>query len=84
MNAIFWWVLENTIVIVLLIPLVAAVCRLFRNRPAVQHVLWVVLLFKFIMPPVWSWPWSVAQLWPTLRPAALARLDSAPDELRYS
>ncbi len=79
MNAIFWWVLENTIVIVLLIPLVAAVCRLFRNRPAVQHVLWVVLLFKFIMPPVWSWPWSVAQLWPTLRPAALARLDSAPD-----
>ncbi len=79
MNAIFWWALENTIAIVVLIPLVAAVCRLFRNRPAVQHVLWVVLLLKFIVPPVLSWPWPVAQLLPTLRPAAMARVGSPPD-----
>ena len=59
MNAILWWLAQNTITIVILIPIVAAACRLFRNRPAVQHVLWAVVLLKFITPPVVSWPWPV-------------------------
>jgi beta-lactamase regulating signal transducer with metallopeptidase domain len=77
MNGILWWLAQNTIAILFLIPIVAAVCRALHNRPAVQHVLWVVLLLKFISPPVVSWPWTVPQLWPSSRPAAIGRVELA-------
>ena len=39
-------------------PLVAVACRLCRNRPAVQHLLWAVVLLKFVTPPVVCSPGS--------------------------
>ena len=78
MTTIFWWLAQNTLAIVVLIPLAIVVCRLFRRRPAVQHAIWVVLLFRFITPPVVSWPWSIEQVWPSLEPAAAAVMDPAP------
>jgi beta-lactamase regulating signal transducer with metallopeptidase domain len=64
MNTLSWWLAQNTITVALLIPMVALACRLFRNRPAVQHLLWAVVLIKFITPPLAEWPWSVPQLGP--------------------
>ena len=37
MNTLAWWLLQNTLTLTLLVPLVALACRLFRQRPAVCH-----------------------------------------------
>jgi beta-lactamase regulating signal transducer with metallopeptidase domain len=67
MITLLCWLGQNTFTIVVMILFVAAACRLFRNRPAVQHVLWVIILLKFVTPPVVSWPWSVQQVGQALR-----------------
>lgn len=36
--------------------LVEFACRLGKFRPAVCHALWLVVLLKFVVPPVVSWP----------------------------
>src|SRR4029450_5697777 len=36
-----------------------AICRTFRVNPVVRHALWVLVLIKFITPPVMTWPWPV-------------------------
>ncbi len=56
MNTLLWWLVENTLTIAILIPIVAAASRLCRNRPALEHVLWVVVLLKFMTPPLAVWP----------------------------
>lgn len=62
MNTLFWWLGQNTITVAVMIPLVVAAGWFFRHRPAVQHLLWVIVLLKFVTPPVVSWPWTVEQL----------------------
>lgn len=62
MNTWPWSLGQNTITVALMLPFVLLACRLFRNRPAVQNVLWVVVLLKFVTPPIVSWPWTVEQL----------------------
>ena len=57
---------QNTITIAISIPIVAAACRLCRNRPAVQHILWAVVLLKFLTPPLVFWPWPVQRFSPAL------------------
>ncbi len=70
MNELVWWFGQNTLAALLMIPCVVLACRLFRDRPAVQHLLWLVILLKFVTPPVVVWPWSVDELqrmaWPQL------------------
>jgi hypothetical protein len=46
-----WWIVQNTMVIGLLAAIVAIACRFGRLRPAVQHILWVVVLLKFLLSP---------------------------------
>jgi bla regulator protein BlaR1 len=62
MNAVLWWLGQNTIAVAVMLPFVLIGCWAFRSRPAVQHVLWLVLLVKFLMPPVFETPWSVESL----------------------
>jgi beta-lactamase regulating signal transducer with metallopeptidase domain len=62
MNTLLWWLGQNTVMVAVMIPFVLCACRLFRNRPAVQHVLWIVVFLKFVTPPVVSWPWTVEQV----------------------
>ena len=57
-----WWMLQTSVVATALIVVVAAVCRLGRLRPAVQHALWLVVLLKLATPNVAQWPWSVGEL----------------------
>jgi len=59
MNEILWWFGQNTLTAILVIPCVLLACRLFRDRPAVQHLLWLVILVKFVTPPIVAWPWGV-------------------------
>jgi beta-lactamase regulating signal transducer with metallopeptidase domain len=62
MNTLFWWLGENTIAVAVMVPFVLLASRLFRHRPGVQHALWVVVLLKFVTPPVVAWPWTVEQV----------------------
>ena len=62
MNAVLWWLCQNTVAVALIVPLVLLLGRAFRARPAVQHALWLVLLVKFLMPPIVESPWSVESL----------------------
>jgi uncharacterized protein (TIGR03067 family) len=62
MSMWLWWLGQNTVTIAVMIPFVLLLSRLFRNRPAAQHLLWLVVLVKFLTPPILSWPWTVEQL----------------------
>jgi beta-lactamase regulating signal transducer with metallopeptidase domain len=62
MIALLWWCAETTLMTAVMIFFTVATCRLFRHRPAVQHALWVVVLVKFVTPPIVSWPWSAQQV----------------------
>lgn len=62
MNSILWWLVQNSISIALAVPVVWVACRLFRNRPAAQHLLWLVVLVKFATPSLVVWPWSLPGL----------------------
>jgi beta-lactamase regulating signal transducer with metallopeptidase domain/WD40 repeat protein len=62
MTTILWWLIQNTCTVALLVPIVALVCRSMRNRPALQHALWLVVLVKFVTPPFVAWPWSAREM----------------------
>ncbi len=66
MDGPLWWLAQNTLTIALAIAVVALLCRLTPRRPALHHLLWLVVLLKFLTPPVVVWPWTVddlAQRW---------------------
>jgi len=56
------WFGQNALAALLMIPCVMLACRAFRDRRAVQHLLWLVILLKLVTPPVVVWPWSVDEL----------------------
>jgi beta-lactamase regulating signal transducer with metallopeptidase domain len=77
-NAVLWWLVQNTLIVALLIPLVAIACRLCRNRPAVQHLLWAVVLLKFVTPPVVCWPVNMERFSLELRSMLTPPAGAAP------
>jgi beta-lactamase regulating signal transducer with metallopeptidase domain len=78
MITLLWWLAQNTITIAVMILFAAAASRLFRNHPAVEHMLWVVILLKFVTPPIVSWPWSVQLLGQSLRSLVASEAHLAP------
>ena len=61
------WLAENAVVGAILAVAVLIVCRTLRPRPAVQHLLWVLVIVKLIAPPLVAWPWDVPE-WLGRRP----------------
>jgi hypothetical protein len=53
-----WWLFQNVIVTAGLALIVAAVCRTGRIGPVGRHALWLVVLVKFVTPPLVVWPWA--------------------------
>jgi hypothetical protein len=58
-----WWIVENTLIASLLALLVALVSRAKRVPPVVRHGLWLVVMLKLIVPPVFSLGISVPGNW---------------------
>jgi len=56
MQHILGWLVQNTLVVALLVPVVLLVGRLWRFRPANQHLLWLLMLVKLLTPPLVNWP----------------------------
>ena len=56
-----WWTFQNVIITAGLALAVAMTCRLARIGPVARHALWVVVLVKFITPPLVVWPWMAPE-----------------------
>ena len=54
MSPISDWLLSTWIVTSVLVAFVLAVARMFRRQPALQHLLWLVVLIRFICPPAFA------------------------------
>ena len=54
-----WWIAQNVVVTAALALVVAVACRLLRAGPVARHALWVLVLIKFITPPLVVWPWAL-------------------------
>jgi beta-lactamase regulating signal transducer with metallopeptidase domain len=53
-----WWIFQNLVTTTVLAAGVALVCRYGRIGPVARHALWVLVLVKFITPPLVVWPWA--------------------------
>ncbi len=65
MPSIFLIGLENVLAATLIAAVVAVLSPWLRRRPAVAHVLWLLVLVKLVTPPLWFW--SVPE-WPKSKP----------------
>jgi beta-lactamase regulating signal transducer with metallopeptidase domain len=65
-----WWLFQNLVVTALLAGAVGLVCRTTRVGPVIRHALWLIVLIKFVTPPIVVWPWSAPD------PLGVAALDA--------
>ena len=65
-----WWIFQSLVTTAALAALVAVVCGVGRIGPVARHALWVLVLVKFVMPPLVVWPWAAPD------PLRLARTES--------
>ncbi len=64
-----WWLFQNVVITTALAAMVVVVCRATRIGPVARHALWVLVLVKFVTPPLVVWPW------PAPDPLGVAALD---------
>lgn len=53
-----WWMFQNLVITTVLAAAVAVACRVGRIGPVARHALWVLVLVKFVTPPLVVWPWA--------------------------
>jgi beta-lactamase regulating signal transducer with metallopeptidase domain len=68
-----WWLFQNVAITSALAVLVVIVSRVTRIGPVARHALWVLVLVKFVTPPLIVWPWAAPD------PFGLAALDVRVD-----
>ena len=71
-----WWIFQNLVITTALAAAVALACRFGRIGPVARHALWVLVLVKFVTPPLVVWPWAAPD------PFGIAALDAPPPEAR--
>jgi beta-lactamase regulating signal transducer with metallopeptidase domain len=69
-----WWLFQNVVITAALAAVVIAACRLTRIGPVARHALWLVVLVKFVTPPLVAWPWTVPD------PLGIAALDAGVEQ----
>lgn len=52
---------NNSISTAVLVPVVLLLCRIFDRRPAVQNLLWLLLLVKFMTPQLPGFSWVIPE-----------------------
>src|SRR6187549_2875384 len=53
-----WWIFQNVVITTALAAAVTMIGRSGRIGPVAKHALWVLVLLKFITPPIVVWPWA--------------------------
>jgi beta-lactamase regulating signal transducer with metallopeptidase domain len=71
-----WWLFQNIVITTALAATVAMIGRTRRIGPVAKHALWVLVLLKFITPPLVVWPWAAPD------PLGLAAPSAVVDESR--
>lgn len=71
-----WWIFQNLVITTALAAAVALACRFGRIGPVARHALWVLVLVKFVTPPLVVWPWAAPD------PFGIAALDASVPEAR--
>jgi beta-lactamase regulating signal transducer with metallopeptidase domain len=69
-----WWIFQNVVVTAALAGIVLLLCRFGRIGPVARHALWVLVLVKFVTPPLVVWPWAAPD------PLGVARFDATTGE----
>ena len=64
-----WWLFQNVVMTTALAATVWVICRVTRIGPVARHALWLLVLVKFVTPPLVVWPWAAPD------PLGLAALD---------
>ena len=54
-----WWVFQNLVATTALAVLVIGACRVMKPGPVAKHALWLLVLIKFVTPPIVEWPWAL-------------------------
>jgi beta-lactamase regulating signal transducer with metallopeptidase domain len=67
----FQWLIVHTVTTAALAVVVLTASRCFRLGAAARHLLWLIVVVKFLTPPVVYWPWTLAMYGPA--PATTAR-----------
>jgi beta-lactamase regulating signal transducer with metallopeptidase domain len=70
------WFAETTIVAAILALVAVALGKQRRVAPSFRHALWLVVLIKFLTPPLVSWPWATE--WRPLEWPAVWRQTASP------
>ena len=52
-----WWIFQNVVITAGLVAAMAMLCRFTSIGPVARHALWLVVLVKFVTPPLVVWPW---------------------------
>lgn len=65
-----WWVFQNIVITTVLAAAVMLVARAARIGPVARHALWLLVLIKFVTPPLVVWPWAAPD------PFGIAALDA--------
>jgi beta-lactamase regulating signal transducer with metallopeptidase domain len=68
-----WWIFQNLVVTAAMALVVMLVCRAGRIGPVARHALWVLVLVKFVTPPLVVWPWAAPD------PLGLAAIEARAD-----
>lgn len=74
------WLITNSLAVAGLYPIAWLLSRLCRTRPAVAHLVWLLLIVKLIAPPLVYWPWSLDRLAVVFAPAKTVSQPVAANE----
>jgi len=69
-----WWIFQHVASTAALAAGVVIACKVVRFGPVARHALWVLVLVKFVMPPLVVWPWAAPD------PLGIAAFDSRADD----
>lgn len=58
-SGMLWWLGQHLLITSVLAGAVFVICRGLRLSPAASHLMWGVVLCRFLIPPVATWPWTI-------------------------
>jgi len=76
------WAIENTVVAGLLALVAIGACYLLRSRPALCHLVWVLVMVRLVIPPLPTPGWPPEQLRNHVSEAAIALGIAEQDSLK--
>ncbi len=57
-----WWAVQTVVITAAMVVLIGFAGRWMRVMPAALHILWLLVLVRFVVPPVVEWPWPLTEL----------------------